>query len=130
MIGQTISHYKILEKLGEGGMGIVYKAEDLRLKRTVALKFLPLNLTGTPEKRARFEQEAQAASALNHPNVCHINAIEEHDGQQFIDMEFVDGVTLRRNLPIQKVQDALIYAIQIGDALNEAHGKGIVHRDI
>src|SRR6267143_1659642 len=130
MIGQTISHYKILEKLGEGGMGVVYKAEDLRLKRTVALKFLPPHLTGTPEKRARFEQEAQAASALNHPNVCHINAIEEYEGQQFIDMEFVDGVTLRQQIPLQKVQDALSYAVQIGAGLNEAHGKGIVHRDI
>ncbi|TLY31375.1 MAG: tetratricopeptide repeat protein [Ignavibacteria bacterium] len=130
MVGQTISHYKILEKLGEGGMGVVYKAEDLKLRRIVALKFLPLNLTSTPDKRARFEQEAQAASALNHPNVCHINAIEEHEGQQFIDMEFVDGVTLRQILPVQKVQEALGYAIQIGDALNEAHGKGIVHRDI
>ncbi|OLD75136.1 MAG: hypothetical protein AUI33_05735 [Ignavibacteria bacterium 13_1_40CM_2_61_4] len=130
MIGQTISHYKILEKLGEGGMGVVYKAEDLKLKRIVALKFLPLHLTTAPEKRARFEQEAQAASALNHPNVCHINAIEEYEGQQLIDMEFVDGVTLRRNIPFQKLQDALGYAIQIGEALNEAHGHGIVHRDI
>jgi eukaryotic-like serine/threonine-protein kinase len=130
MIGQTISHYKILEKLGEGGMGVVYKAEDLKLKRIVALKFLPQHLTSTEELRARFQQEAQAAATLNHPNICTIHAIEEHDGQQFIDMEFVDGETMRTKLPIQRVGDAVSYAIQIGEALTEAHGKGIVHRDI
>ncbi|HEY6192402.1 MAG TPA: protein kinase [Bacteroidota bacterium] len=130
MIGQTISHYKILEKLGEGGMGVVYKAEDLKLKRIVALKFLPQHLTSTEDLRARFQQEAQAAATLNHPNICTIHAIEEHDGQQFIDMEFVDGETMRNKLPIQRVGDAVSYAIQIGEALTEAHSKGIVHRDI
>ena len=130
MIGQTISHYRILEKLGEGGMGVVYKAEDTKLDRLVALKFLPHHLTANEVEKGRFLQEAKAASALNHPNVCHINAIEEHEGQQFIDMEFVDGETLRQRLPIQKIGDAVIYAIQIGEALQEAHAKGIVHRDI
>lgn len=130
MIGQTISHYKILEKLGEGGMGIVYKAQDIKLDRLVALKFLPEHLAATSDERARFLQEARAASALSHPNVCHINAIVEQDDHQFIDMEFVDGVTLREKLPVQKVQDALSYAIQIGEALAEAHRKDIVHRDI
>lgn len=130
MIGQTISHYEILAKLGEGGMGVVYKAEDLKLKRIVALKFLPQHLTSTEEERARFQQEAQAAATLNHPNICTIHAIEEHEGQQFIDMEFVDGETIRRKLPIRGIGDAISYAIQIGEALKEAHGKGIVHRDI
>ncbi|HYQ86346.1 MAG TPA: protein kinase [Bacteroidota bacterium] len=130
MIGQTISHYKILEKLGEGGMGVVYKAEDTKLKRLVALKFLPQNLTSNEIEKARFLQEAQAASALNHANVCIIHDIQEHEGTQFIVMEYVDGVTLRRKIPIQKVADALAYAIQIGEALQEAHGRGIVHRDI
>src|SRR5467141_4219169 len=130
VIGQTISHYKILEKLGEGGMGVAYKAEDTKLKRLVALKFLPQNLTSNEIEKARFLQEAQAASALNHANVCIIHDIQEHEGTQFIVMEYVDGVTLRRKIPIQKVADALAYAIQIGEALQEAHGRGIVHRDI
>src|ERR1041385_8630214 len=130
MIGQTISHYKILEKLGEGGMGVVYKAEDTKLKRLVALKFLPQHLTSTEAEQARFLQEAQAAATLNHPNICTIHAIEEHDGQQFIDMELVDGATIRKKIPIEKINDAVAYAIQIGEALQEAHSKGIVHRDI
>ncbi len=130
MIGTTISHYKILEKLGEGGMGVVYKAEDTKLKRTVALKFLPQHLTSTEAEQARFQQEAQAAATLNHPNICTIHAIEEYENQQFIDMEFVDGVTLRQKLPVKNLNDAVSYAVQIGEALQEAHGKGIVHRDI
>jgi serine/threonine protein kinase len=130
MVGRTISHYKILEKLGEGGMGVVYKAEDTRLKRTVALKFLPQGLQSHEPERARFLQEAQAASALNHPNVCTIYDIAEADGQQFIVMEYVEGKTLRDIIPVKKMRDAITYAIQIGEALQEAHTLGIVHRDI
>jgi len=135
MIGQTISHFKILEKLGQGGMGVVYKAEDTKLKRTVALKFLPRGLEAHEPEQARFLQEAQAASAINHPNVCTIHEIAtEGDpkgaGQQFIVMEYVDGKTLRQVVPLQKTQTAIDYAIQIGEALQEAHSKGIVHRDI
>jgi len=138
MIGQTISHYKILEKLGEGGMGVVYKAQDTKLDRLVALKFLPLHLTANEAEKARFLQEARAASSLNHPNVCTIYGIEEHEDpagagkQQFIEMEFVEGVTLRQKFsdsPLN-VNDALSYTVQIGEALQEAHSKGIVHRDI
>jgi eukaryotic-like serine/threonine-protein kinase len=130
MIGSTISHYKILDKLGEGGMGIVYKAEDTKLDRIVALKFLPHHLTANDAEKARFLQEAKAASSLNHPNVCTIYGIEEHDGQQYIEMEYVDGVTLRQIIPIEKLSEVIAYAIQIADALQEAHSKGIVHRDI
>ena len=130
MIGQTISHYKILEKLGEGGMGVVYKARDTKLDRPVALKFLPQQITVSAEDKARFLQEAKAASAVMHPNVCVIHDIAEHEGQQFIVMEYVDGKTLRQMVPIQKIQDAIDYAIQIGEALQEAHSKGVVHRDV
>jgi serine/threonine protein kinase/Tfp pilus assembly protein PilF len=141
MIGQTISHYKILEKLGEGGMGVVYKAQDTKLDRLVALKFLPQHLTANEAEKARFLQEAKAASALNHPNVCTIYGIEEHESpdgtsQQFIEMEYVDGVTLRQKIVVAihesplRINDALTYAIQVGEALAEAHSKGIVHRDI
>ncbi|MBM4161696.1 MAG: DUF5050 domain-containing protein [Ignavibacteria bacterium] len=130
MIGQTISHYTILEKLGEGGMGVVYKAHDTKLDRFVALKFLPHGILVSEEDKARFLQEARAASAVMHPNVCVIYDIAEHEGQQFIVMEFVDGKTLRHIIPVQKIQDAITYAIQIGDALHEAHSKGVVHRDI
>ncbi len=132
MIGQIISHYKILEKLGEGGMGVVYKAQDTKLKRIVALKFLPHHVNATSEEQARFLQEAQAAATLNHPNVCIIYDIKEEQQQQFIVMEYVDGVTLRKKLaggPL-KIEDAIGYALQAGDALLEAHGKEIVHRDI
>lgn len=136
MIGHTILQYKILEKLGEGGMGVVYKAQDTKLNRTVALKFLPQHLTSTEEERARFMQEAQAAAALNHPHICTIYGIEEYEGKQFIEMEYVDGVTLRSKVAEKKsgsffpVNDAVSLAIQIGEALQEAHAKGIVHRDI
>jgi serine/threonine protein kinase len=140
MIGQTISHYTILEKLGEGGMGIVYKAHDAELDRDVALKFLPHHVTVNEAEQARFLQEARAAAVLNHPNICTVHAIEKADDpayanasagtQQFIVMEYVEGKTLRQLMPIQKTQIAIDYAIQIGEALQEAHGKGIVHRDV
>ena len=130
MIGQTILQYRILEKLGEGGMGVVYKAHDTKLDRVVALKFLPHHLAGHEAEQARFLQEARAASALNHPNVCTIFDIKEENDKLFIVMEYVDGTTIRQKLPIAKLQEALTYAIQIGEALHEAHGKGIVHRDI
>jgi len=130
MIGKTISHYRVLEKLGEGGMGVVYKALDLKLERFVALKFLPPHISITAEDKARFLQEARAASAISHPNVCVIHDIVEHDDNHFIVMEYVDGKTLRQLVPIEKTQDALTYAIQIGEALQEAHSRGVVHRDI
>jgi len=132
MIGQTISHYQILEKLGEGGMGVVYKAEDTKLKRTVALKFLPRGLETHEPERARFLQEAQAAAALNHPNICTIHDIATEGNYQFIVMEYVDGQTVRHQLETEnlKLETVIGYSIQIGDALQEAHSKGIVHRDI
>ena len=130
LVGKTLSHFQITAKLGEGGMGVVYKAQDTKLDRVVALKFLPPHLTASGPEKARFVQEARAASALNHPHVCTIYDINEAEGQQFIAMEFVDGQTLKEKLPVQKLQDALTFALQIGDALQEAHSKGIVHRDI
>lgn len=135
MIGQTISHYKILEKVGEGGMGIVYKAQDTKLKRTVALKFLPPHLSASEQDKARFMQEAQAASALNHPNVCTIHDIQEHEGRIFIVMEFVDGQTLQDlfaaapGCPLPRKR-AIEIGIQVADGLAAAHEKGIVHRDV
>jgi serine/threonine protein kinase/tetratricopeptide (TPR) repeat protein len=131
MIGQVISHYKIIEKLGEGGMGVVYKAEDTKLKRTVALKFLPHHATAGEAERARFLQEAQAAAILNHANICTIYAVEEDLGQTFIAMEYIDGMTLRQKIAAaMPMRDAIGYAVQIAEALEEAHSKGIVHRDI
>jgi serine/threonine-protein kinase len=130
MIGQTISHYKILEKLGKGGMGVVYKAQDTKLDRFVALKFLPSHLAASEQDKARFIQEAQAASALNHPNVCTIHDIQEHEGQMFIVMEFVDGQTLREKKGSISFKQAIDIGIQIADGLAAAHEKSIVHRDI
>ena len=130
MIGQVVSHYRIIEKLGEGGMGVVYKAHDTKLDRLVALKFLPQQMTVSEEDKARFLQEAKAASAVMHPNVCVIHDIQEHEGHQFIVMEYVDGKTLRQIIPVKRMQDAITYAIQIGEAVQEAHRKGIVHRDV
>ncbi|MGA3246380.1 MAG: protein kinase [Bacteroidota bacterium] len=130
MIGQTISHYQILEKLGEGGMGVVYKAQDTKLDRTVALKFLPAHVSVNADTKARFLQEAKAAAALNHANICTIYGVDESDGTMFIAMEYIEGGTLREKIPFPKVDDGLNVAIQIGEALQEAHSKGIVHRDI
>src|SRR5579863_17717 len=132
LVGQTVAHYKVLRKLGSGGMGVVYEAEDIRLGRRVALKFLPEKLVCDERALRRFEREARAASALNHPNICTIFEVEEHDHQPVIVMELLDGKTLKERICEERIStDEIVeFGIQASEALEAAHAKGIIHRDI